>query len=248
MRIPRIHIPRSLQNNLLVELPKEAARHVVRVLRLRQNDRLVLFNGEGGEYPARIELISGHTVRVRTESHQDRNPESPLHITLAQGIPRGERMDFCLQKSTELGVARIAPLLTRRCNVQLRDERKQKRIQRWQGVLTSACEQSGRTRLPELLPVQTLDDWLQHPDNDTLKLVLHHRSTQCVTSLPGAEKIILLTGPEGGLSEEEIEQAQQAGYQPLRLGPRVLRTETAALTAIAALQTLMGDFGENLTE
>lgn len=243
MRIPRIYIPVPLHSDTRLTLPDGAANHIVRVLRLRSGAPLLLFNGEGGEYEAVIERSGKREVSVRTGRFMEADRESPLQITLAQGISRGERMDFCLQKATELGVSRVVPLFTRRCNVQLDGERLERRMQHWRGVITAACEQSGRTRLPELLPARPLADWLQAPqDPAALKLVLHHRAHAAARAPGPADNVVMLIGPEGGLDENEISQALQSGYQPLSLGPRVLRTETAALAALAAVQALWGDF------
>lgn len=243
MRIPRIFVEHALHVGAQIELPAEAANHCLRVLRLKEGAELVLFNGQGGEYAARLAAAGKREARVEVVAFSPREAESPLQITLAQGISKGERMDYTLQKSVELGVARIIPLETERTVVNLRDERADKRVLHWQGVVRSACEQCGRNRLPSIEPIQGYAEWLGAVPAG-LKLVLHHRADQGPRALqPDDRGLTLLIGPEGGLSEAEIEQAIAAGFTPVCLGPRVLRTETAAVAAIAALQALWGDLG-----
>ncbi|MBI5450474.1 MAG: 16S rRNA (uracil(1498)-N(3))-methyltransferase [Gammaproteobacteria bacterium] len=243
MRTIRIYVNDTLENGRTVALGDSAATHVTRVLRLRPGDAITLFNGQGGEFPSTIAEVSKRGVTVLIGAPIDHDTESPLAITLAQGISRGERMDFCLQKATELGVSRVVPLLTQRCNVQLNGDRLERRLQHWHGILVAACEQCGRNRIPELLPVMELDQWLQQAARPAaLRLVLHHRGAQPLSSHRPAQSVELLIGPEGGLEEAEISAATSEGYIATRLGPRILRTETAAVTALAALQTLWGDF------
>lgn len=240
MRIPRIFHPQPLSANSRVTLEESAARHVARVLRLGLNAELILFDGAGGEYPATILELDKRQVVAETVNLRSTDVESPLNITLAQGVSKGERMDYTIQKAVELGVTRIAPLSTERSVVNLKGERLEKKLAHWQGVIVSACEQCGRNRLPELLPWQSLDEWLQKGLQGS-GLLLDHRATSSVDSLNTTDAITLLIGPEGGLAEEERQRAYAVGYQGLRLGPRVLRTETAALTALAALQSRWGD-------
>jgi 16S rRNA (uracil1498-N3)-methyltransferase len=240
MRIPRIFHPEPLEPDSRVTLDDSAARHVAKVLRLAEGSPLTLFDGSGGEYPASIVSVAKRSVEVQLGHRLDVEVESPLHITLAQGVSKGDRMDFTIQKAVELGVSRIVPLNTERSVVNLKGERLEKKLAHWKGVIISACEQCGRNSMPELLPLQPLPSWLQSDANGT-RLLLDHRATETVASLQPKGEITLLIGPEGGLSQKEREQAFFLGYTGLRLGPRVLRTETAALTALAALQSRFGD-------
>lgn len=244
MRIPRIYQPVSLHRGQLIELNGQAAVHLTRVLRLRAGDALCLFNGEGGEFAARLLEAGRRSARIAVGEFSAREVESPLELVLAQGVSRGERMDYTVQKAVELGVSCIAPLETARTTVNLDGERRDKRRAHWQGVVNAACEQSGRNRVPAVLPVRGLDDWLtEMAAQPGLKLVLHHRAEQSLSELPPPSgPVILLIGPEGGLSESEIEAAVSRGFRPLRLGPRVLRTETAAVAAMSVLQWLWGDY------
>lgn len=246
MRITRIYRPGPLASGQIVELDGQAAVHLTRVLRLRAGDALSLFNGEGGEFAARLLEAGRRTARIEVGAFSPREVESDLELVLAQGVSRGERMDYTVQKAVELGVSHIVPLETARTTVNLDGERRDKRRSHWQGVVQAACEQCGRNRLPALQPVQGFDDWLAtQAGTPGLKLVLHHRSEQSLADLPPpAGPVTLLVGPEGGLSEAEIEAALAQGFRPLRLGPRVLRTETAALAALSVLQCLWGDFAD----
>lgn len=246
MRLTRIYHPHRLSEGADTCLEESASNHVLRVLRLRAGAELRLFDGSGDEFEATLTGSAGGRAQVRIGRRHTRDVESPLLITLAQGISRGERMDLTLQKSVELGVHRIVPVVTAHTQVRLSGERLERRHQHWQGVIAAACEQCGRTRLPELLPVVTLDEWLDsNPEPESLRLVLDHRAEHRLGSLPRPDRAVtLLIGPEGGLEESEIAAAgRRAGYVPLGLGPRILRTETAGLAALAALQTLWGDMG-----
>lgn len=245
MRIPRIHVPAPLRSGSIVTLPEAAANHVARVLRLKPGAQLVLFNGTGGEYQAVLERLNKHQVDVAVGDAIDREAESPLHITLAQGISRGERMDYTIQKAVELGVNHIVPVFCRRSVVNLQGERLDKRVRHWQGVVNSACEQCGRNRLPLVSEPVDLDDWLRR-DTAELKLILHPEAPLDLTGVaPPTGPVSLLIGPEGGFAPEEFTQAQDAGYIGLRLGPRILRTETAAVVALSVLQTLWGDLARS---
>jgi 16S rRNA (uracil1498-N3)-methyltransferase len=243
VRIPRIFQPVSLASGRMIELDAQATAHISRVLRLKPEDALVVFNGEGGEYEATVCRVERRVATIEIGAFVERSVESPLELVLVQGVSRGERMDYTVQKAVELGVTRIVPVLTERTVVNLKGDRKDKRREHWQSVVNSACEQSGRNNIPEVAPVITLHEWLGEP-NEGLKLVLHHRAEG---SLPDRtaqqDAITLLIGPEGGLSSNEISVAQTAGYFPLCLGPRVMRTETAAVAAISVLQWVWGDFG-----
>lgn len=240
MRIPRIYHSQPLAPVSEIALEASAAHHVSKVLRLGVGASLRLFDGRGGEYPASIHDIGKREVIVSVGEHRQIEAESPLNITLAQGISKGERMDFTLQKAVELGIQRIAPLATEHSVVNLKGERRDRKLEHWRGVMISACEQCGRNTLPELLPMQSLESWLDVP-RPGLRLLLDHRADNGISTLNKADEVTLLIGPEGGLSENERCKAYAAGYAGLRLGPRVLRTETAALTALAALQSHWGD-------
>ncbi|MEN8169971.1 MAG: 16S rRNA (uracil(1498)-N(3))-methyltransferase [Pseudomonadota bacterium] len=241
MRTPRIFHPESLSANSRIALDANAARHVGRALRLTVGDELILFDGHGSEYPAHIIELGKRELWVECGEKRDHSCESPLHITLVQGVSRGERMDYTIQKAVELGVSRIAPVATERSVVNLKGDRLQKRMEHWRGVIISACEQCGRNTLPELLPLVSLDEWLCQPPEGR-GLLLDHRAKNGVFGLElGGDACTLLIGPEGGLTEKEREITVAAGYQGMRLGPRILRTETAALTALAAIQSRWGD-------
>lgn len=242
MRIPRIHQPVSLTPGAIVELSDGAANHVARVLRLPVGAPLTLFNGTGGEYSATVHEISKRSVSVRISAFVARAMESPLAITLAQGIAKGERMDYAIQKATELGVVRLVPVITARCNVRLSDERWEKKLQHWRAVAISACEQCGRNRLPVIEPPLPLTDWLAQ-DPSELRLTLDPQATGGIATITTAPRqVSLLVGPEGGLNEDELKAAQRSGYRGIQLGPRVLRTETAGVAALAVLQARWGDF------
>jgi 16S rRNA (uracil1498-N3)-methyltransferase len=214
------------------------------VLRLGAGDRLTLFNGDGYDYPARIETPARDGAQLSIGQPGELEPPMPLRITLALGVSKGERMDFALQKSVELGVCALQPLFTERSVVRLRDDRLHKRMQHWQGVVVAACEQSGRRRLPALAQPRRLSDWLEVASEPATRLLLDHRSDHPLTALaaPSDDSVTLLVGPEGGLARAERDAAMARGFTGIRLGPRVMRTETAPLAAIAAIQALWGDF------
>ena len=242
MRIPRIHTEQALGEGQRVALEDQAARHVHQVLRLEPGAPLILFNGQGGEYPARIEQATRKGVTALTEAWNPREAESPLQIELGQGLSRGERMDYAVQKSVELGVLRISPLQTDRCGVRLPPERMAKRQGHWQRVAIAACEQCGRNRVPEVSPAIGLRDWVGRGEPGSLDLMLMPDGGQALKTMqPPAGPIRLLIGPEGGLSDDEVDVAEAAGFQRIQLGPRTLRTETAAVAALAAMQSLWGD-------
>ena len=224
------------------ELPAGAAAHVARVLRLVAGDALVLFDGAGQEAAATIAEIRGSSVHVNVTVPAVVDRESPLSLTLVQGVSRGERMDLVMQKATELGVARLVPVMTERSVVKLDAAQAAKRLQHWQGVVAAACEQSGRAWLPEVLPPQPLLKWLAQPAKEgEQRFLLHPGSSTRARDLPALRSATLLIGPEGGLAPQEREAALLAGFQDLSLGPRILRTETAALAALAALRAVAGD-------
>jgi 16S rRNA (uracil1498-N3)-methyltransferase len=243
MRTTRIYTRALLDSHAAVVLEPEPSHHLSRVLRLGVGDVLTLFDGRGGEYPGEITAIDKKQVHIRTGAHLPRECESPLGIHLGIAVSRGERMDWVVQKATELGIAALTPLVTEHNGVKLDAGRAAKKIQHWQQIAISACEQCGRNRLPVVHAIQPLQQWLAETDAER-KYVLHHRAESAgLASVAGAAPQIaaLLVGPEGGLSEPEISAAEQAGYAALRLGPRVLRTETAPLAAIAVLQACWGD-------
>lgn len=246
MRNPRIFENQPLSSGETVTLSNDAFGHVIRVLRLKSGDAITLFNGQlqddsYGEYQAVLSEVSKKSANAIIGDYTPVTNESPLNIHLGQGISRGERMDFTLQKSVELGVNTITPLFTERCGVKLQGERLQKKCDQWQKIVISACEQSGRCTVPEVKPAISLNEWLQQPTS-ALKLNLHPKADQSIMQLPLSHtRIRLLIGPEGGLSDDEIAEARTQEFNDVLLGPRVLRTETAALTAITALQCRLGD-------
>jgi 16S rRNA (uracil1498-N3)-methyltransferase len=225
----------------MLQLEEKASHHLARVLRVDVGDEIILFNGTGGEYQAVIRSVSKKTVAVELLSFSAREAESSTAIYLGQGIARGEKMDFVIQKAVELGVTKIYPVITERCNVRLDHEREQKRMQHWQAVMISACEQSGRNHLPELHAPLPLYDWLAMI-NAEKKLVLSPHVAVKLDRSQRPATVAVLIGPEGGLSRAEMAAAAAHDFAGLNLGPRVLRTETAALTALAVLQFAYGDF------
>lgn len=243
MRIPRIHVPPPLATGSVVELPAQAGEHLVRVLRLGPGAELRLFDGHGNEHAARLVSCARRAVSAEVlEALADPGRESPLAITLAQGIARGEKMDWILQKATELGVAAIVPLATERSEVRLDAERGARRFAHWQAVLAGACEQCGRNRLPRLHAPVPLGNWAAGlGEGSELRLILDPQGELSLGALPPATQITLAIGPEGGLGGRDLAMLAAAGFRGLRLGPRILRTETAGLAALAALQALQGD-------
>jgi 16S rRNA (uracil1498-N3)-methyltransferase len=241
MRIPRIYTDNTLAVGRQLELQEAAQRHLIQVLRLRSGMDLVLFNGDGKEYAARLVSCTKKSVRAEILALQREEPDAPLAIHLIIGVSKGERMDFALQKSVELGVTGITPLFSERSTVRLNGERLQKRVQHWRNVTISACEQSGRCRLPQIHEPCALERCVAQPGSQT-GILLHHRATHSLLELqPPTEGVTLLIGPEGGLSEQERKLAQARGFSAVRMGPRIMRTETAPLAAIAAIQLLWGD-------
>jgi 16S rRNA (uracil1498-N3)-methyltransferase len=245
MRLTRVFVPEPLADRTALRLPEGAGSHLSRVLRLEVGAPLVLFDGNGGEYPATICAIERRGVDVEIGPRRDIERESPLAVTLLQGLSRGERMDLIVQKATELGVACIWPIFTQRSSIRLDAEQSDRKLSHWQAIATSACEQSGRNRLPRILPPAPLEDACRALQAD-LKLVLCVDGSQPLPRLlresARLAHVGLLVGPEGGLDDAEEQLAQGCGFRSALLGPRVLRTETAPLAALAALQTLAGDF------
>ncbi len=243
MRIPRICIFEPLAPDHVVQLPEQSSEHLARVLRLERGHPLVLFNGDGREYDAEISLLAKRSVSARVLGERTTpERESPLQLTLAQGIARGEKMDLVLQKATELGITRIVPIITERTEVKLDAERAARRLAHWQAVIASACEQSGRTRLPTLAEPVRLTTWAAALDADSgLRLALDPHGDHSPRTLPTFTRATLVVGPEGGLSDKDFGVLDQLDFIGLRLGPRILRTETAGLVAIASLQAIHGD-------
>ncbi len=240
MRTPRVYVDVALAAGAELRLPAAAAAHLARVLRLGPGDPVILFNGDGRDYAGRLLAADRRETRALVESAGVPEPEPPLHLHLAIGISRGERMDFVIQKAVELGVASIRPLFTERSVVRLDAERGQRRHAHWRGVLVAACEQSGRRRLPALHSAVPITGWL--PGIEGAGLLLDPQAERSLRDLPvPTADITLLVGPEGGLSAAERQQAARSGFTGVRLGPRLLRTETAPLAALAAMQTLWGD-------
>lgn len=243
MRIPRIHLPLPLAVGATAPLDDNAFNRVVRVLRLKPGAELVLFDGAGGAFAATLAEVGKRDARARVTAILPGDVESPLRVVLAQAISRGEKMDYTLQKAVELGVAAIQPLFAERGGVALSGERLARKIQHWRGVVVGACEQCGRNRLPELRQPLPLADWLGQPAEPGLRLLLDPLAERGLRGLEAPTgTIALLIGSEGGLSSAEIARARAAGFVGVRLGPRVLRTETAGVAALAAMQTLWGDW------
>lgn len=242
MRVPRLYCPNMDQNAEILTLPDSVHRHVVQVLRLKKHAFLRLFDGKGTEYLAVLEQVTKRSSTVKLTEKITVENESSVRITLLQGLSRGERMEYALQKAVELGVNHIIPVMTARCNVSLSGDRADKRLAHWQGVMTSACEQSGRAFLPTLSKVTRLEEAIEHCDVKC-RLVLDPLANSGLSSREKQSEVALLIGPEGGLSEQEIKQAVDSGFQSTTMGPRILRTETAAVVALAIVQTLWGDLG-----
>lgn len=244
MRLTRNYIDQPLAPGARVTLPETVANHLLRVLRLSTGAELILFNGDGHDYHARIDQAERRAATVTIGERLAARAESPLSIVLAQGIARGEKMDWVLQKATELGVGAVVPLRTEWTEVRLDAQRAERRHQHWLGVIASACEQSGRATLPALAPANELATWAAGLPDNCLRLALDPDGEQSLATCPqppAAAPVVLVIGPEGGLSGRDLAALRAAGFVGLRLGPRVLRTETAGIAAIVALQTLWGD-------
>lgn len=243
MRIPRIYHSQPLIAGTQISLEDEASNHVGRVLRMSKGQKIVLFDGSNQVFDADIVESTKKSVIVQVNEGQVDDKNSPLDLHLGQVLSRGEKMEFTIQKSVELGVNTITPLISERCGVKLDASRLEKKHQQWQKIIISACEQCGRNTIPQLMPVISLEEWCAQTD-DSLKLNLHPRATQSINTLPlPVKKVRLLIGPEGGLSPNEIAMTAEHHFTDILLGPRVLRTETTALTAITALQVRFGDLG-----
>jgi 16S rRNA (uracil1498-N3)-methyltransferase len=251
---PRLYCPTPLHATDIIDLPSAQAHHASRVLRLREGDAVTLFNGEGGEFEARLGRIESRSVSAEVGAHHAVERESPLSVTLLQGLAGAERMDYVIQKAVEMGVSAIAPVTMARSVPRLDDARALKRAEHWRSVIAASCEQCGRNRLPLLHPLRDFDTGLGAPDSvDTgphlattavaLSLVLSPGEGSSLTAFDRPSGAIrLLIGPEGGFAPEELAAAQRAGYRSVRLGPRVLRTETAGVAVLAAMNALWGDW------
>ncbi len=242
MRLTRCHVDAPLSVGTSLALPETAANHLARVLRLREGDACVLFNGDGHDYDARLTAISKRGVVADIVGARAIDNESPLRVILLQGIARGEKMDLILQKATELGVAAIIPVMAERTEVKLDAERTEKRVAHWRSVIASACEQSGRARLPSLSAPASLADAARDVGTGATKLTLDPTCDVALATVEIASgAVVVAIGPEGGWSPRDRDTLSAAGFTGLRLGPRILRTETAGLAAIAALQSRFGD-------
>lgn len=242
--VPRFFCPGDLSQGATRHLPDAAAHHASRVLRLTVGDPVILFNGAGGESDAQISSMGKDHVAVRVGRGRAREAESPVQVTLVQGLSARERMDFTLQKAVELGVAEVFPVEMRRSVMRLADERATRRVEHWQNLVVAACEQCGRNRVPVVHPVSALPDWLgaHRAQGSEQRVVLSPSAEARLRDLSTPQKVVLLAGPEGGFAPEELEMVSSCGFRPIRLGPRILRTETAAVAALAAIHTLWGDF------
>ncbi len=241
MRIPRLYHPDTIALDVEFELTSDAAHHVGNVLRLKPDHPIVLFNGDGNEYSGIIVSVAKRCVTVEADAKLAIDNVSPLHLHLGQGVSKGDRMDIVLQKSVELGVSEITPVLTERCAVKLDAQRWQKKQLQWQKIIISACEQCGRNSLPTLNAPVPLSQWLGESTQAT-RLVLSPYAEHSITKVPYATSgYRLLIGPEGGLTEAEIHQSTERGFSAVTMGPRILRTETAAMAGLSILQGLHGD-------
>jgi 16S rRNA (uracil1498-N3)-methyltransferase len=245
MRQNRVFRQGQLKSGQQLQLTKEEAHHLVNVLRMKAGQDFTLFNGDGPEYLCRILSVEKRGLSAEVISASEPERESPVSITLVQAIARTQHMDLALQKATELGVTRIQPLLTERCAIKQGRQQLEKKEAHWLGVIISACEQSGRTFLPELLPAISLDEYLACADSNALKITLSPAAEQSFRDLQArpAQPVQLLIGPEGGLSDTEISRTIKQGFTAVSMGPRILRTETAAMAAITLIQGLWGDLG-----
>ena len=240
MRVPRIYTNQALDSELLLRLDTSASQHVARAMRMQVGEALTLFNGRGGEFGGVIHSVGSKVVEVLVAQHRPIEAESPLEVHLGIALSRGERMDWIVQKATELGVKSITPLLSERVEVKLKGDRAEKKALHWQRIVVSACEQCGRNQLARVHPIQSLVNWVADTEAQC-KLVLHHRAALPLGSVQKPASVALLVGPEGGLSAPEIDMAELSEFQSLTLGPRVMRTETAPVAALAILQARWGD-------
>ncbi|MBS0194671.1 MAG: 16S rRNA (uracil(1498)-N(3))-methyltransferase [Proteobacteria bacterium] len=247
MRIPRCFVDAPVQVGATVELPAVPAEHLLRVLRMADGAALIVCNGDGMDYRANLVVVGKGKAAAKIVEASPNHAESPLRIVLAQALARGEKMDWVIQKATELGVSAIAPIVTERTEVRLDAERAPRRLAHWRGVAMAACEQCGRAQIPQIAAPATLANYLANADSDALRLALdpdgEPLSALLDTDTCDAARtpVHIVVGPEGGLSERDLAQLRAAGFRGLRLGPRILRTETAGPAALAVLQSLLGD-------
>lgn len=240
--MPRFYLPENLSVGQTVALPENIVRHL-NVLRVRPNENITLFDGKGKAHAARLSFLEKRRAEAEILHEDTTDNESPLNITLIQSISSGDRMDFTLQKSVELGVTAIQPVISERCIVRLDGERAAKRLARWQEIVISACEQSGRNTVPPVLPIIGYREALDKMPSESTKLIMSiNRARKLADIRQPSGAIVFMVGPEGGWTEQEEQQAFEAGFQAVTLGKRILRTETAPLAALAAMQTLWGDF------
>jgi len=242
MRIPRIFIDTELNENTVVILPDSTFQHLCKVLRLKSDHPLRVFNGKGGQFYATLCDVEKRSASISIAQFEPLNNESPIQVTIGQTLSRGERMDYAIQKAVEAGVYAIQPLFSERCEVKLQNDRVEKRLQHWQQIAISAAEQCGRGIIPIVYPPKELNNWVGEC-NEMLKLALHHHSAKPITNFehPSNNQVCLLIGPEGGLTENEVQLAENKGFNAITLGPRVLRTETAPVVALSVINTLWGD-------
>lgn len=242
MRLTRVFVDRPVSAGQQLLLEGSAANHLMRVLRLRSGDALTVFDGSGGEFAARVAQFRRETVVVSVQEHRALERESPLSLTLAQGISRGERMDWIVQKATELGVSRIVPVFTKRSVVRLDEKQAERKLQHWRAIAVAACEQCGRNRIPTLAAPVDFFEVIAPDPSGCDRLLLSPTGDLRIDDLEGVRaEITVLIGPEGGLEDSEHEAAMAAGFKAVRLGPRVLRTETAAVAALTIIQRYFGD-------
>jgi 16S rRNA (uracil1498-N3)-methyltransferase len=237
MKSVRLYQNTTLKVGAQIDLDESAAHHLIKVLRFPEGQNITLFNGDGLDYQVRVVSIKKICV-VEVLSCEKNNRESSLNLTLAQGIAKGEKMDFLIQKAIELGVNRIVPVQAERCVVRLNGTKLIKRTEHWQKIANHACEQSGRSVIVKVAPAKSLSEVLSTTEGNGY--VLHHRAEKGLLTMKAPSQATILIGPEGGLSSHEIDEAVSSGFQPLLLGSRILRTETASLAAIANMQLLWG--------
>jgi 16S rRNA (uracil1498-N3)-methyltransferase len=239
---PRFFVSSPLAAGREIALPSAAAHHAARVLRLKPGDAVTLFDGEGGEYGAEIRSATRRAVDVVVTERRAVERESPLEVTLAQALIATERMDFAIQKAVELGASAISPVATARSVARLEGERARRRAEHWRAIAIAACEQCGRNRVPEVHAPTELGAWLRQPSSAERRLVLVPSAEEALAAVAAGRKIELLVGPEGGFAPEEALAAVAAGFRAVRLGPRILRAETAGPAMLAALNALWGDW------
>ena len=246
MKIPRLYYPQNINTGDTTHLTKELTHYLTKVLRLKEGAHIVLFNGQGGEYSATLQNLSKSSSTATIESFTDPQTDPKLPIHLVQGISRGERMQYVIQKAVELGASNLHPVFTEFCEVKLQGDRAEKRLEHWQSIANSACEQCGRTRLMTIHPAIKLTQWMKEniqTKDQHIRLTLDPYAKTPLSSIASQpEETTLLIGPEGGLSQSEIELAKQHGFQGIKLGPRILRTETATAAALSVINLTWGDF------